>query len=909
MDRQAFKQRMQNLKSYRENNPGKGYWDWKVEAFAEGGKINDKYQMKGYYSNHSGNPTMYVPITKQSEEINVYTPEVTVTPKDNISIEAAIDKGRKTAFENIKEVASYTPVVGDAMDVSDAVYQATQGNYSKAAILGGLALLPNIIQKPIQKFAKLFKSNKKPHDLNIVDARDYTSSKPNVINSNKSVIKYKRKPIIQQQKQNNMLDATEQNRNTIKPVGEFVHTQTISDNIDEGIYRDYLFNPDYGDRLNELRQANERIPELQQQYQRMLTDPNFVDTSSIDELVRERNNLFDIGYDDIQYQFGMPELNQLSQPLRDLPFINRYELRNIALANNDRIHADDILNEYADILASTDISQLQHARDRLFDLNLDIDSELERRTTELYDQIEDRIAALQGTLDSGDNVASIYNISTQPYNRDNLPEFFYRDEALLGDRKNASYFNMPPRQAVKKATKDFNNLQHGQAWHLTDDYSVSTDSYPLQLNLMSKYKDSGKISAVHDSDGSVRTMYLNSFGNLKGDASIKRINKKIQNISEIIGEDLPKAVQNGHSIKVPQIYYRKYSDGGQTGDPERERFYQATGRSSSGRPLEEGLKPVFSLEDAANMTPIGDAISAKDTYDAVKNRDWLGAGLAALTVIPFVPNAIKRVTPTVRRTGTDQIDRILRAQNKEAKMATRLNNETYNIAERLMDDPSYMRRAQQVKNKYGDDYTSIYADIINAYNESPELLPKAKGSLSLGEARGKMQTQGSATTRHKEGGDFPKIGEYDYMFNIDRGVPYGSTTHEINHFSDFLKNQSPDAVGSSNMYKWMRSAIKPYSDSVSKYFSSPTEQKAYMNQLREFMYANKMIDTRDQVVTPSLIKTALDKLPKGMDSIKKASDQFKSLKSYTKWFNTVSLLGVGAIGANKYFTNDQNSNK
>lgn len=278
---------------------------------------------------------------------------------------------------------------------------------------------------------------------------------------------------------------------------------------------------------------------------------------------------------------------------------------------------------------------------------------------------------------------------------------------------------------------------------------------------------------------------------------------------------------------TPNKKVQKAVDGGQTGDPEKERFYQATGRSSSGRPLEEGLKPVFSLEDAANMTPIGDAISAKDAYDAVKNRDWLGAGLAALTVIPFVPNTIKRVTPTVRRTGTDQIDRILRAQNKEAKMATRLNNETYNIAERLMDDPSYMRRAQQVKNKYGDDYTSIYADIINAYNESPELLPKAKGSLSLGEARGKMQTQGSATTRHKEGGDFPKIGEYDYMFNIDRGVPYGSTTHEINHFSDFLKNQSPDAVGSSNMYKWMRSAIKPYSDSVSKYFSSPTEQKAY----------------------------------------------------------------------------------
>lgn len=38
MDRTEFKKRMQSLKSYRENNPGKGYWDWKVEQFDEGGQ-------------------------------------------------------------------------------------------------------------------------------------------------------------------------------------------------------------------------------------------------------------------------------------------------------------------------------------------------------------------------------------------------------------------------------------------------------------------------------------------------------------------------------------------------------------------------------------------------------------------------------------------------------------------------------------------------------------------------------------------------------------------------------------------------------------------------------------------------------------------------------------------------------
>ena len=103
-----------------------------------------------------------------------------------------------------------------------------------------------------------------------------------------------------------------------------------------------------------------------------------------------------------------------------------------------------------------------------------------------------------------------------------------------------------------------------------------------------------------------------------------------------------------------------FQDGGQTGDPEKERFYQATGRSSSGRPLEEGLKPVFSIEDAANMTPIGDAISVKDTYDAVKNRDWLGAGLAALTVVnnnmlKQLENSLKQTDATdYYRKGTEQ---------------------------------------------------------------------------------------------------------------------------------------------------------------------------------------------------------------------------------------------------------------
>lgn len=152
---------------------------------------------------------------------------------------------------------------------------------------------------------------------------------------------------------------------------------------------------------------------------------------------------------------------------------------------------------------------------------------------------------------------------------------------------------------------------------------------------------------------------------------------------------------------------------------------------------------------------------------------------------------------------------------------------------------------------------------------------------------------------------------YEYQYDIN-GVPYGTTIHEMNHNADYLKNKAADADANSNLYYWMRSALKPFSridpntDKLTKYYSKPTEQKAYMNQLREFMYANKMIDTRDQIVTPDLIKQAISKLPKGMQSIKKASEQFKSMRSYTKWFNTIPLLGVGAVGANKYFTSNEN---
>jgi len=86
-------------------------------------------------------------------------------------------------------------------------------------------------------------------------------------------------------------------------------------------------------------------------------------------------------------------------------------------------------------------------------------------------------------------------------------------------------------------------------------------------------------------------------------------------------------------------YGRKYTE-----DQMNEYYDSSTDEIDrfTGKPFIRGLKPVGDIEDAANATPVGDAISAYDTYKALKNKDWEGAGLAAMGLIPFMPMTVKQ---------------------------------------------------------------------------------------------------------------------------------------------------------------------------------------------------------------------------------------------------------------------------
>lgn len=214
--------------------------------------------------------------------------------------------------------------------------------------------------------------------------------------------------------------------------------------------------------------------------------------------------------------------------------------------------------------------------------------------------------------------------------------------------------------------------------------------------------------------------------------------------------------------------YNTFANGGQTGDPDKERFYQATGRSSSGRPLEEGLKPVFSLEDAANMTPIGDAISARDTYNAVKNRDWLSAGLAALTVLPFVPSGLRNVKaaaryiPTVNRTEQSLINQALDNISKKRDYLSDIANSRNRVLEDINTIP-YRNRAEQADKIFGTNYSETY-DLLDdlyqhRYFDLPEVQPKDMV------ASGRLQAKPFAEERFNKTGVGAEPNEFDLWVN------------------------------------------------------------------------------------------------------------------------------------------------
>lgn len=339
-------------------------------------------------------------------------------------------------------------------------------------------------------------------------------------------------------------------------------------------------------------------------------------------------------------------------------------------------------------------------------------------------------------------------------------------------------YGQPNTISISPITKDRSVILHELSHSTQNKYSIQSSKID---SILKKYvKENNKYDKYYDNPDEVYSR-MNQFrydNNIKPEDIITKDQIEQWKDSSIDNEFINRYSTNtlldllNSVAHTPNKKVQRAAEGGVISDPEKERFYQATGRSSSGRPLEEGLKPVFSLEDAANMTPSGDAISAKDAYDAVKNRDWLSAGLAASAMIPFIPNVyrslkskISREVPTVTRSFQRQVDaNDLRRdlENNNRRRVLEEYSDQRNRTYELLNTPEARRRAQIIDRKYGTEYNKVYDDLtkeyedINSYVNLPEpnFVSNEKDYANIDPSKSK--TINLSTDNIKTAEDYPK---------------------------------------------------------------------------------------------------------------------------------------------------------
>ena len=149
----------------------------------------------------------------------------------------------------------------------------------------------------------------------------------------------------------------------------------------------------------------------------------------------------------------------------------------------------------------------------------------------------------------------------------------------------------------------------------------------------------------------------------------------------------------------------------------------------------------------------------------------------------------------------------------------------------------------------------------------------------------------------------------DFEYQINRNlteIDYPTTRHESGHYVDFNLAKSSNPDYSNSMFAELKRDLSkqknPLFPDKTDYYSKGTEQKSYMNTLREYMFKNGMINNIGDKVTSRQIKKAIRSLPKDMRSIEAAYLQFATPGQYTKRFNKIPLLGTYPI-VNKQFQN------
>lgn len=856
MDKQAFKQRMQNLKSYRENNPGKGYWDWKVQAYQNGGRhalgVGQVFASLAdmLFNKERRTPAMAAAIYNtihQTQNDPVAAPvEAPIT--DPISdVITSVDKfptDPGTVFllspENQKKEmaknSNYRIVDTNSEEDPYGIVRRA-ANYHKE-IHGEVPVYDYIADSD----TTIKRSNLMP--VGTLPMGDYTPELPHAGSYN-SVLYYN---AINDKLYQRAYDLNDYGPTDTKDKGAssmyIGPLRWLSRQLDKAgtpfVQRTGFVPFDEEKYYNQLpKSARKKVSE----WRRLRNSYEY--GGEVDEFQRKTRR-------DIMQQSlvdGRPNYNKMFQNQNEYQkdFANYwYTERAKNPKYSDQIGGDKLNSVLSNVNKATWKTPTEAMRDNMVGQGYNpTDAQINQQLNILKEK---------GTKGFANPKAHSYT-SLRPANTwhegighmvgDNTPAILNATPNVHINNPDSSY-----EDYVNQA-----NEKHAQTWDFRGNNSNLKDdqgNYYIDPN---------------------RQLTPEDISNMRSKGA--KIPEQWESLEDADISELTNTF--AYNLSQDPIYFM--ANGGEIGDPDDE-FTKAIntklGRTPDGRPLQQGLKPVFDLEDAANLTPVGDAIAAKDMYNAAMDKDWTGLGLAAASMIPFVPSGMRKINkkfkqiPSVHKDTQQLLDAKFQELDKLAQRKADYGNEQYRIMERVMEDPSYMNRAREVKQKFGDDYSIPYADMFIAYNVDPDVLPNVQLMDELKKAGSMRRTAD---------------GKFIYKRNPDNDYIPNTAEHELSHFTDLLKSGRPDAHAGNNVfYQMTKDLTKRVGDKHDDYFLLPTEQKAHMNQLREWMFQNGYINRRDQKVTPEYMSKIMKQLNnvEGMKGVQRAAQQFKSNKTFNR---------------------------
>ena len=863
MDKQAFKQRMQNLKSYRENNPGKGYWDWKVQAYQNGGRhalgvgqvfasLADMLFNKerrtpaiaaaAYYTIHqTQNDPVLAPVEAPLvEPIADAIKSVDETPYDPGEVFLLSPENQK---KQMTKNPNYRVVDTNSEEDPYGIVRRA-ANYHKE-IHGEVPVYEYIADSD----TTIKRSNLIP--VGTLPLGEYTPELPHAGSYN-SVLYY-----------NASNDKLYQRAYDLNDYGP-------TDTKDKGASSMYIGPIRWLSRQLDKAgtpfvQRTGFVPLDEGKYYNQLPE-------SAKKKVRERRRLRN------SYEYG-GEVNEFQRKTRrDImqeslvdgrPDYNK-------MFQNQNEYQKDFANYWYTERAKNPKYSDQIGGDKLNSVLSNIDKATWKTPTE----------AMRDNM-----VGQGYNPTDAQINQ----------QLNILKEKGTKGFANPKAHS-------YTSLRPANTWHEGVGHMVG-DNTPAILNASPNVRISNPDSSYEDYVNQANEKHAQTWdfrgnnSNLKDDQGNYYIDPNRQLTPEDIsnmrskGAKIPEQWESLEDADISELTntfaYNMYQDpvqymanGGEVGDPDDE-FTKAIntklGRTPDGRPLQQGLKPVFDLEDAANLTPVGDVLSAKEAYDAVKQNDWLGAGLAGLGFIPFIPKGVRRIarqTPTVNRTFEQKVAEMEKRVSNRRKMMEEFydqRNRTYE----LLNTPEARRRAADIDQKYGTEYNKVYDKLTKEYEDitsyvnmvEPEFVkdPDAFARIKPAKSGKKISLSEDNITKPE---DFPtglirhEIGHYVDEMAYPGGVPNNAYLRQLGKPSKYRPFEEVKDI-----FRSPDKALQDY-----RYLRNPTEKKSIMNQFDKYLMNNYTPSTYPQ--TTKEFKEAIEKAP----------DIHRNMKLLLKIHNKPSIL-------------------